>query len=568
MIKSNLSLVFFFIWSVSLCQTTSASQELSISPVSEKFPRKLINDGQSWVNSPNAKDQQTVGLGYLLMARGYSLLGEDDKSIKLVNQACAEFEKNKEYKSLFDAKLKLAEIYLSEGEFEKSSEVYVQLLNDAEDQSDTLHMILANNGLGIIFRNLREYYKAKQCYDNALEMCRQLNDDYCYSVTYKNLGTYYFYLKNYDKAVDFYQKSYTYWAKREDHEDQCGLINNIGNAFREKGDLDQAKKEYIKAFDISNALGSNYLHVVILKNLGILAIKEKKIPLALRYFNEAIGSAHNYGLIRIEQEILYQESVLKYQSGDYKSAYEKYTLYENNRDSIYTADRTENVIKLINKLETEKERKIIEGIKREHQIRELTNTRNILVLVLILLLMGVVVIVLIYGNRSKQKVTLALEDQRDRIMVQKDELAKLNRTLTEAQNNLESQVLQRTYELQRMNDLMREEMEERKKAVQSLHDYQEYLMELLNSVADPLFVKDTGHKWVLLNAAFGKFIGRKVEDLIGKSDDDIFLQEEAHEFWEKDDLVFATGEENENEELLTPEDGKTRTIRTKKQLNR
>ena len=94
----------------------------------------------------------------------------------------------------------------------------------------------------------------------------------------------------------------------------------------------------------------------------------------------------------------------------------------------------------------------------------------------------------------------------------------------------------------------------------------ETLHQIINSIADPVFVKDREHRWVLLNDAFCQFIGHPCEALIGKSDYDFFPKKEADVFWQKDEEVFKTGQENLNEEELTDAKGVEYTIVTKKTL--
>lgn len=109
---------------------------------------------------------------------------------------------------------------------------------------------------------------------------------------------------------------------------------------------------------------------------------------------------------------------------------------------------------------------------------------------------------------------------------------------------------------------------ERKSAETALAESRNYLDMIINTVADPIFVKDRKHRWVLLNDALCNLIGKKREELLGKSDYDFFPREEADEFWEKDERVFASGNENSNEEKLTDNTGTIHTIVTKKTLYR
>jgi len=93
------------------------------------------------------------------------------------------------------------------------------------------------------------------------------------------------------------------------------------------------------------------------------------------------------------------------------------------------------------------------------------------------------------------------------------------------------------------------------------------LESILEGLPNPVFVKDTRHRWVLLNAAFCQFMGRDRAELLGKSDFAFFPAAEAQVFWAKDDEVFAAGGINENEEQFTDSAGCTHVIITRKTLH-
>jgi PAS domain S-box-containing protein len=112
------------------------------------------------------------------------------------------------------------------------------------------------------------------------------------------------------------------------------------------------------------------------------------------------------------------------------------------------------------------------------------------------------------------------------------------------------------------NDLMAR-VAERTTDLENAHHY---LDDVIDSVADPIFVKDAKHRWVLLNKAFCDFVGRKRAELLGKSDYDFFPKNQADVFWMKDQIVFETGGENINEEEITDARGVLHTVVTKKVL--
>lgn len=107
---------------------------------------------------------------------------------------------------------------------------------------------------------------------------------------------------------------------------------------------------------------------------------------------------------------------------------------------------------------------------------------------------------------------------------------------------------------------------EYKEFEKKLKEAKDFLDKIIGSVADPIFVKDRQHRWVLLNDAYCEFMGYERADLLGKSDYDFSPKTEADVFWEKDELVFNTGQSNENEERFTDKHGVTHIVSTKKTL--
>ena len=146
------------------------------------------------------------------------------------------------------------------------------------------------------------------------------------------------------------------------------------------------------------------------------------------------------------------------------------------------------------------------------------------------------------------------------------EQKKAEEELEKYREHLEELVEKRTIELKKANEKLKEEIDIRKKFEISLLDSRNFFDKILNSIPNPLFVKDRKHRWILLNDCFCNFIGYKREELLGNSDFDFFPEEEAEIFWEKDEIVFHSEEENENEEKITDTEGKIHNIITKKTI--
>jgi diguanylate cyclase (GGDEF)-like protein/PAS domain S-box-containing protein len=96
----------------------------------------------------------------------------------------------------------------------------------------------------------------------------------------------------------------------------------------------------------------------------------------------------------------------------------------------------------------------------------------------------------------------------------------------------------------------------------------EFLSKIINAIPDPVFVKDRQHRWIVLNQAYSKFLGYPLEDLLEKSDYDVFSQQEATVFRKQDQLVFSSGQAHEHEEAFTDQWGVTHYIATKRSLHK
>ena len=105
----------------------------------------------------------------------------------------------------------------------------------------------------------------------------------------------------------------------------------------------------------------------------------------------------------------------------------------------------------------------------------------------------------------------------------------------------------------------------RKKAEEELRASRDFIGNVINTIADPVFVKNAGHRFTLVNTALCRLIGQDRKSIVGKTDYDFFPAEQVEVFQQKDNELLATGVENINEELITtPKTGEMRTIITRK----
>jgi len=87
---------------------------------------------------------------------------------------------------------------------------------------------------------------------------------------------------------------------------------------------------------------------------------------------------------------------------------------------------------------------------------------------------------------------------------------------------------------------------------------------ILNSIADPVFVKNDKFEFVYLNDALCDMLGLTKENVLGKTLGESLPKDQMDHFLEVDKAVLDSGISNVSEEPLTGKGGKTLTIVTKK----
>ncbi|MEB3210754.1 MAG: CHASE2 domain-containing protein [Leptolyngbyaceae bacterium] len=101
-----------------------------------------------------------------------------------------------------------------------------------------------------------------------------------------------------------------------------------------------------------------------------------------------------------------------------------------------------------------------------------------------------------------------------------------------------------------------------------LQKSKEFLNSVINTIPDPIFVKDSQYRWIVLNEAYCRFIGHPIEELIGKNEREFLPPHQAHALQLQDEAAFFDEMEAESEDEFTSPIGHTYVISTKRSLHK
>ena len=139
--------------------------------------------------------------------------------------------------------------------------------------------------------------------------------------------------------------------------------------------------------------------------------------------------------------------------------------------------------------------------------------------------------------------------------------------LIKAKSDLETQVDQRTLQLQLVNEQLQQQILDYKATEQALQKNYNLLLTVINSTPTALFVKDIQGCYMMLNAAGASIIGKSFDEIIGRDDSELFPPEIAANIIKTDRQILTAGKTQVMEEEL-PVQGKLRTFLSTKNAYR
>lgn len=154
----------------------------------------------------------------------------------------------------------------------------------------------------------------------------------------------------------------------------------------------------------------------------------------------------------------------------------------------------------------------------------------------------------IYANQAAVAIENAI--QFDRVRLDINERARLEKNLTLTQNELEQRILRRTRDLENLNAELRSEIMEREVAQQELDEQSQFLRQVLDTNPTLIYARDRNGKYTLVNEAAARFEGLSIEEVIGKTDNELNHNLGQVIRWRHEDLDVM----DNSREIILPEE--------------
>lgn len=389
----------------------------------------------------------------------YKARGEYDKGMKMAEEARDLALKINDRPGLSTAYNYIGVIYYRQSKLPKALENLRRSLDIADSLDSKSLMVDSYNNIGLIYNDLGDYGEALKNYMQALTLSEEIKDNNGTASALGNIGIAYHFLGNDTASLRYFMNSLAVHTSMGDKKGMAFSYNNIGIIQTAQGQYDEALVNFKKSLAIKTELGQKRglgaVHINMgdlykavgdnenaleeyttalaifqksndelgvsecLMDLGIIYTRLKKFPEAEKNLNEALQivlKSNSRESIKNCYEAL---AILGIARGDYKSAYENYKLYADEKDSIQNDETTKKIVRAEMNYGFDKKQAIA---KAEEEKREAVHVEEAKKQKLIIYFgTGILLLVLgfaLFAYRSylqKQKANLELDEKNHKI---------------------------------------------------------------------------------------------------------------------------------------------------------
>jgi two-component system NtrC family sensor kinase len=310
------------------------------------------------------------------------------------------------------------------GDFENATQVLFDCASEAYSIDYQRGVGCAFTAIGDIYMSAKDHKNSLLYYNRAIAVFSQQNDSAMLANVLFNAGSEYLSINQLDSALNYFEVSERIYKSLNNRTGIAYSTGNKGLAYLKKDNYKLAERNLLKAIEMLKVMGDMY--PIARYKLGLSEISRNRgnYREALVLAHESYDLASRYSLLLQVSEACEILSELYYLTGEYKKAFEYQIEYVSCRDSIINEEKILQMANLRTEFEVAKKQAEVDLFKKKKQIQTIIS----LGLGVIILLTGALIFVLYTNDKRKMQINRQLEEQKEELETQRDQLAELNHT--------------------------------------------------------------------------------------------------------------------------------------------
>jgi two-component system NarL family sensor kinase len=261
------------------------------------------------------------------------------------------------------------------------------------------------NELGTLYKRQGDLDASLEYYRRALDLSTTVGDTLEVANSMNNMGIVFDRKGDTTAAMRLYQESA---ALKESVGDLNGLtynLDNMGIVSSRMGQFADAERFFGRAASIRLELGDRRGYGIVQNNLGEMFLAKGEPRAALGRFEEALSVARETGFTDFERHVLGMISSTYETRNDFQSAMTYYREQVALSDSLYSAERSQQLLELRETFEAERRENTIAVQSAQLSEQRATIARNYLLIGVAFLVSGLLAVSLLW-QRTRQNLRL------------------------------------------------------------------------------------------------------------------------------------------------------------------
>lgn len=360
------------------------------------------------------KYKNRLAKAYAFKGHNYSAIGQDSAALAQYARSIEISNSINDHKAVARTTFSQGLIYFGRAEYLESTKKHREALEVFSREKDTLLMAKMWNSIGINYMYLNDYPRSLESFLKASTLYEAAGhtSNLDQANIFANLGILYKQLEDYELALDYQKRALKFYSDRDFKSGMANSLISIGNIQDSQNEHEQAIRSYRKAYLIGESISNNRIMAASLTNTGIAFYSLKQYDSAVQYLDhtrgiyEELGDDHNLAIVYnylgeinmvternnrnpsnsevffnkaldhslAAESLQYQRKALEnlsgyyYRNGNYKRAYEARTRATQLKDSMFSLEKKEELVRLEMQHEFQKKEAVLRSETEKAQV--------------------------------------------------------------------------------------------------------------------------------------------------------------------------------------------------------
>lgn len=338
-----------------------------------------------------------LGTTYVNFGQLLNNIGSVDSAIYVTEKALALFRKIKNEDLEGNTLNNLGLFYDYKGEIDKALKYYFDALKLLERRNHKKGMAYLFHNIAGVYEGQKDVKKAEEYYRKSLALRQEINDQSGISESFISMGSVKRRSGQIDEALNYYMKALEIQSQIGDLGNLAVIYNNIGSVYREKGDVKKSTEYLLKSIELQKKINDVNGLAHVYTNLSLVHQKINDLPKAFEYAQLGLKFGKESGYPENIEMSAQQLADVAKAMGNYKVAFENYSLYIKMRDSLNNIETHKTAIKLQSDYEFKQQKAIADAenkarLKQQEEKAQAEKNKQFIVILSVSLVLLIVVI--------------------------------------------------------------------------------------------------------------------------------------------------------------------------------